>query len=847
VQTIFWIGGTSYSASQRAGARLLPNELTRVLEGGYDHLAFHETSLSPSPTWRCSQAVRLEVDGVTAFSGEVVEHESQFGGMAWTHGYTCLGLKYQADRVPITAVDGTGTQIYNRTPEDPYYILTDAGLPLGEMFRRVLSMPATAAALSAIGVGGYTTLSPPTLHPDTLADLALITVVPPSPIIFQGEAIFNQLDQHLQQWSPKFLGEVTPLGLIRFRNTTDLTVFVPRTITLPGPSGPADPALPPRVRRSTQNCATRLVQRGGPEVESAQLSEVDGTLARVFTPADEADWTLYEFTKPNGCSDHGTVVSNTSSSATLRSSDPGVFWTTNFWPSRLGTLTLIDSLATGISQVETRIVTSNDALSPGLTSTLSWDATWPVTGATFDTYRIIGAAGGLNDCWRTYAPREPATGKTALDTWIGSHLVVRSAKEIKVGNASKSFGEYYTTAQVVGPLGQSMPLGLQPVPSRGIFRFYQPVVTVYGATSLLNTRSPATVAEGLPADVQVWAIYSRGPLSVTVPADVAGVPQYEGTAATVDGLRVTKYLDYPNWLWKNDTAGFGQLAREYLDTMRDAEVDVDLDWIDTDGTLPGWDYLSFTWALNVAINGAASPWSAVNAPVRSVRVAWDWTGEKGVKHLLSFHASTRRRPFSGADLYVHPQFATGSPLANETRGAAGNLDAYEAFVASGMARQAAGGTSVGDFGRFAAGDMGSMGQDASRFGPGNMAGLGPQAAESPFGASDVLMAGMDMGAGVQDRDSQIAQEHHEAVGGRRDDARQEAAGHRAQLREVERRDRAERKEAAKFEPKEQGLADIYKEEAGFDKSKDPAEFGGPDPWDKSKDPPEFGGGGGEGG
>jgi hypothetical protein len=69
--------------------------------------------------------------------------------------------------------------------------------------------------------------------------------------------------------------------------------------------------------------------------------------------------------------------------------------------------------------------------------------------------------------------------------------------------------------------------------------------------------------------------------------------------------------------------------------------------------------------LNYAIAGTTSPWSAINAPVRSVTIAWP--GGSGSRHRVSFGFTTQRRPFSGDDLYLHPSF-TGASIIGQMQG-----------------------------------------------------------------------------------------------------------------------------------------------------------------------------------
>jgi hypothetical protein len=728
--SVLTVAGTSYTAAQRSAAHLSLSELSRDLDGGYDALAFAELSLSPTPAFRNSQAASLTVDigsgAVIYFAGRITDVQSRQGRAGWIHGYTCAGLKFLADRAPVTAVDGTGTQVYNRRPEDPYYLASDAGLATGTIISRILTLPAVAQALNAVGVGNYTGLpSAPVLDAATVADLALLTVVPPEPVILQGEALFNTLEQMLARWMPTWTLEIQPDGVIRAKDTTDTTTFVPRTVTVG-----SDPATWPTVRRSTHNCATRLVLRGGPEVEAAMLSQVDGTLAEVFTGTDKTSWNLTYFTSPKGATDYGTVTATTSTSATLRSHDATLTWATNFWANNNGHLTLINPVASGISESEARLVTANVALTAGSTASASWDPSWPISASGYTLYRLAGSAGGLVDTWRTYQPREPNTGAVGLSTYIGAHLVSYSPKEVRWGNNTRTLGTHVPVMTVVSGTGLALPIGVEPVPSAGMFRATQPTVTVYGKASFLNTGSPTTTADGKPADVQVLALYSRGALSVTVPPDVSGVPQYEGTAYTEDGLEVTKYLDYPDWMWAADTGSMTTLAQQHLDAMKDAEVDIALDWyMGANLTMPAWDFLAFGYSLNVDIDGATSPWSALNAPVRSIRLRWA-SGAEGKTHALTIAGSTRRKPFSGDSLYLHPQYRSATPLGSlQGEGFTPGVGAMLGMQVAGML-----------------GGVTGMGATPGSMAPANLAG-------DAFGgltATDALMAGMDNGSGVFD-------------------------------------------------------------------------------------------------
>lgn len=660
MQTTLTIGGIPYTNAQRAAAFLTYDELTLSLEG-YGSFAFSEHRAAPAPSFDPWTEVSLSnTDGVK-YSGWVTDIQTTWGD-GIVHGYTVSSLKWVVDRyVAFEASDGTGLLRYNTSPEDVFGSPSDRGLTVGQIIERALTVVATATILDTVGVGGYTSLSPPTLPSSTLAGLALLDVVPNSEVVLQGKGIFNVLSQLVVRWMPQFVLELLPTGEIAVKDLSSLTDFVPQSVTLPSRYGNADPVVGfPRIRCSVADVATRVLIRGGPEVEAAMLSLADGTLAEGFDATDKSNWTLYSFTQPGDASDSGTLSSVTSTSASLTSDDATAAWTSNFWANREGTIFLLNSVGTGITVQEQRAVTTNTSLTAGGSSTVSWDTNWPITNADFTNYRIVGGANGIVDTWRLYLVADPLTGDTGTDTFIGSHLVRYSPLEVKWANLTTTLGTHFSQGSVrSGTVPSELPEPVEPVPYLGGFRFKQPTVMVSGSESKLKRGSPTTVADGLPSDVKVLALYSKGPLTVASPPDVAGVPQYSGTAAAF--MHVNEVIDVPGWMWKNDAGSMQILADKHHASMSDVNYDVSFEWgVGADDVLPSWDWLDFGTSLNVFIEGMTSPWEAINAPVRSVSVKWGHAGGANPVQTLSFSASNRKKAFTGGDLYTHPQFSAGS-------------------------------------------------------------------------------------------------------------------------------------------------------------------------------------------
>lgn len=673
MHTVLIIGGVSYDATARVANRMHFDGLSRDLRGGYDTVAFSVWggALDAAPTWAMGTAVSATIDRgagpVVKFRGEITDLQPGEGPHGWHRAYSCSGLKYQADRIPVTAPDLTGNFVLNRVPTDPFYASADAGLTVGQIFTRALTIPATAVALDAYGIGGYTGLpSAPVLPAATVADLALLTVVPPTPVSLAGESLLNTLDQVLSRYMPKFVFELRPDGIIRCRDTTDLAAFVPRTLTLPSTSGMGDRGVAwPRIRCSSARCATRVLVRGGPMTAVQLLSTADGTLIKAWSAADETAWTYYDFTTPKDAEDDGNVVSITGNSATIHSAHATTTWAANFWSGRQAILYLIDTVATGINVGEHRRVTANDALSGGGNCTVSWDASQPLASNGYNKYRLVGQAGSHLDVGRLFSVREPSTGATALNTYIGAHLQVESPIPIPWANRDKAVQIQAPTAIVVGGVvSTETPVGVEVQPGSGQFRLTQPDASILGQPAQLNKGYPTTTAGGKPTDVRILALYSRGVLQAAAPADVAGVAQYQGTAFTAHNMQVTKTIDVPAYLDQWSQPSMATLAQQHLDALKDVVFEGSGSFYGD----PGFDFLEFNYSLNYAIAGTTSPWSSINAPCRGVTL--EWPQATGYQWRVTYDFTTARRPFSGDDLYLHPSY-TGESVIGQMPGLPG--------------------------------------------------------------------------------------------------------------------------------------------------------------------------------
>ncbi len=133
--------------------------------GGYPELAFTRilgalTSL-PDP-WSGASCTWLH--GATYgtstayFAGAVVGYSDSYDSqLGWVRDYRAMGLKKLGDFVPVTDSNTlSDAVIYDMPPNTPTTIIARMGRTVGQCVLDVLSMPENAAALTAYGLGNYT-------------------------------------------------------------------------------------------------------------------------------------------------------------------------------------------------------------------------------------------------------------------------------------------------------------------------------------------------------------------------------------------------------------------------------------------------------------------------------------------------------------------------------------------------------------------------------------------------------------------------------------------------------------------------------------------------------------------
>jgi hypothetical protein len=105
-----------------------------------------------------AKAVTLTQDGTLIFSGDTGSHLTHYDPhLGWVREWTCYGLAKRAEYIPVTdALTLTDTARFNVASDDPDYIGSRAGRTMGQIILDVLSMAPIQAALTAAGLGSYT-------------------------------------------------------------------------------------------------------------------------------------------------------------------------------------------------------------------------------------------------------------------------------------------------------------------------------------------------------------------------------------------------------------------------------------------------------------------------------------------------------------------------------------------------------------------------------------------------------------------------------------------------------------------------------------------------------------------
>lgn len=156
MSTVLTINGITID---RVANRIIILSCKTFAKDGFSELRFARdgiilgSAIDPYAAKSCT----LTQDGVLIFAGDVAMYTDQTGGLGWFREFTALGLSKRAQYVPITDSNSlTDISRFNTAQDDTDDIPSRDGRTMGQICLDVLEMSANKTALSAYGIGNYT-------------------------------------------------------------------------------------------------------------------------------------------------------------------------------------------------------------------------------------------------------------------------------------------------------------------------------------------------------------------------------------------------------------------------------------------------------------------------------------------------------------------------------------------------------------------------------------------------------------------------------------------------------------------------------------------------------------------
>lgn len=652
--------------------------------------------------------VTLAIDGTDYFAGDVASMTPQWTGVGWTPTYLCRDIKSRCDRIPLTDDNThTDTSSYNLPPTDPAAIASRQGRNVGQILADVLTGLANAQALDAKGVGGYTGLpSAPVLPASTVADLALLTVIPPAATYVQGERLLTALEGFLRFWAPNHLLWIEPAtGHFRF---LDKRTFSATTLTMG-----TDPVFPTPLVRDVGECYQRVVVRGQPVAEPKLISISNGGLAEDFAwgvysnSAAKANWTPAIGAQDSLAKSEGTCVCTDTLNVVVNPADNSQAWAANFWDQtgtgHRGFLQVEDTGLAGVNMFVQRRIVSNGSLVAAGTCTCTLDYALP--GTSYAKFKLYGISTGASLVWKKYSVTDPdiAAALTNYFTWeqpfVGANGNVATMTSTPMGSVCWS--------STGSPPYDEWPCGITIDPDSGHVYFLQATFSVAG--------------NRVPSDVRALVAVNTGNLTAIKPANTgtpAITPAYEGTSHTVEGMEETLTVSVGQWRDPINQSAMDAYAQDLLDSVKDAVIEGEV-------TYAGKYLAALTpgIALEIHGNGYTTGWEGLPVPVLEVELRWNSGVE--TQFTTTMRCGNRRASLTSS-AYLRPDRQVGGQVLDmgglNTAALASQAGSYAAQAGvmavspgaiAGSFGGAAGGLSAFEGVQQAAGGMAGLGDSAS--------------------------------------------------------------------------------------------------------------------------------------
>jgi len=571
--------------------------------------------------------VVLKINGVVRFAGDIGERPVDFTELGWTRVYQCLDITSRADKIPFT---DSNTKMdfatWNVDPENIFYLPTRAGRSVGQILKDILTMQENADALDAAGIGNYTSLSPPTLPAETVADLDAMTVVPPERVRAGGERLWTAIVSLVQAWAPNHAPRIAADGTIRFLDVRNVSELV---LTL----GDCDSrVMPSGLSRSVSECFQRVLVRGQSIAVPRLYTTALGGLVEQFAwgsfdnAGAKADWEPADFLQDQAARSQGTMSVTDLTHVVLTSTPTTDTWGTDEWgpANRRGVLYAWYSAGSGINQGFSTPVVANTAKSSGGTSTFTLERPLPATN--YNRYVLYGISSGASLVWRKYKVADP-TAAAALGRQFTSPAIYVASTGSAASQTSYPVGSVCWSTTGNPPYNETPNPIVSINPVDGTVLFYAPTYNLAG---------------GPPADVRALLPVYETPLTATKPAT-----GYAGTSHDVEGLENTLVVTADSWRDPANQVNVEAYAQDLLDSVKDAIVEGSV-------TIQELYEAAFDFGVGVSIEavGYDTGWEGANVPVTEIDVTWN--SGAASHHTTTLSVSNRRASYSLA-AYMQPE------------------------------------------------------------------------------------------------------------------------------------------------------------------------------------------------
>jgi hypothetical protein len=676
-RTRILINGVEVS-SPRAVGNVLPTKATLRNLDGPDEFEFVERG-TLVPTYPYGSRVAVDVAFDRDEDGTLVEgdYTRRFTGLilggprttapAFRVDYRCVGIEYLADDVRVTHPQSGKSEVaFNLPPSDPLYEEENARLSFGGICLRLLTYDQHATDLWLIGIEAYTQPpplidplnpalgrryntpagSPPVLKSATLADLAVLSLIPFGEVRFSGAKLWQQIRNAAEDAMPSIAPKIEADGTIRFYDTRSPEWVELRIGT--------DPVEPPSLSHDVGDTCGAVLVVGDDQVEgrtyqSQAQSGIPAQIAADWLSSDQAVWKITDHTIKTNNRSSGTIPANGLGPTTVvvRPTDGATAWAANKWANDRATIEIVLPIGNGSELVVPRRVLSNTACAPGGTSTISLDEPIGVTGYTH--FRLTGQSDNPRRfVWRRYRFLDPSVASRIVDRFPFPVLwEFRGGAEYVDTPVGKQFRRDTPNSN---PRETDLSFDLFR-DSDGIVKILtrEPVVSFWSTPAELEAGGASVKA---PDNVLVFVPVSQGVLSVRRPAT-----GWAGEAETNPYLRRTKIVTLTDWRFAGDTQRMSDYADSLLDVFKRPAISGGLNYfglwrqgVETPNA-----------AVKLTSDFGATPWESEKLNVRAVEVVW--TGAP-TSFATRLRLSTQRRPWAGDRQFEPASYSEGGPLSN---------------------------------------------------------------------------------------------------------------------------------------------------------------------------------------